>query len=123
MLPREEFEQLVAQALDELPPYFQNKMNNVEVLIEAWPSPEHLRTAGLGPGQLLIGLYFGVPLTQRTQGYTLVPLDTITLFQGPIEQVYRSPDRIRAGVQHTVVHKTAQFPQKNQPDAKQYGAL
>ena len=107
MLPREEFEQLVAQALDDLPAYFQNKMNNVEVLVETWPTREHLRSAGAQPGSTLLGLYYGVPLTQRTQGYALVPPDTITLFQGPIEQVYRTPDRIRAGVKHTVIHELA----------------
>lgn len=107
MLPRAEFEQLVAQALDDLPPEFQQAMDNVEVLIETWPTPQHLSIAGTPRGQTLLGLYHGVPLTDRTHGYALVPPDTITIFQGPIEQVYRTPRAIRDGVRHTVVHELA----------------
>jgi predicted Zn-dependent protease with MMP-like domain len=107
MLPRDEFEQLVAQALDDLPPQFQQAMSNVEILIDLWPSPQTLQTAGLAPGQLLLGLYHGIPLTDRTHGYALVAPDTITIYQGPIEQVYRTPPAIRDGVKHTVIHELA----------------
>ena len=65
MLPRAEFERLVAAALDELPPFFHEKMSNVEVIIEAWPTRDDLRAAGVPFGQTLLGLYQGVPLTQR----------------------------------------------------------
>ena len=107
MLSPAEFERLVAQALDNLPPYFQQTMSNVEVLIETWPTPQDLRVAETPRGHTLLGLYRGVPLTQRTRAYALVPPDTITLFQGPIEQTYRTPKAIRAGVRHTVIHELA----------------
>jgi predicted Zn-dependent protease with MMP-like domain len=123
LFPRAEFEQLVAQALDDLPPFFHEKMSNVEVIIEAWPTREDLRLAGVPSGQLLLGLYHGVPLTQRGAHYQLVLPDRITIFQGPLEQVYRTPEAIRHGVRHTVVHKTAHFPQRNQLRAKRYGAF
>ena len=85
MLPRAEFEQLVAAALDELPPFFHEKMSNVEVIIEAWPTREDLRAAGVPFGQTLLGLYQGVPLTQRGAHYQLTLPDRIAIFQGPIE--------------------------------------
>jgi predicted Zn-dependent protease with MMP-like domain len=107
LFPRAEFEQLVAQALDDLPPYFQAKMSNVEIVIEAWPTRDDLRLGGVPNGQTLLGLYYGVPLTQRGAHYQLVLPDRITIFQGPIEQAYRTPEAIRAGVQHTVVHELA----------------
>jgi predicted Zn-dependent protease with MMP-like domain len=107
LFPRAEFESLVAQALDELPPYFQAKMSNVEVVIEHWPTRDDLHLAGVPAGQTLLGLYHGVPLTQRGAHYQLVLPDRIIIFQGPIEQVYRTPDAIRAGVRHTVIHELA----------------
>lgn len=107
MLPRAEFEQLVAQALDDLPIEFQQAMRNIEVLIEAWPTQTDLRTTGLVQGQTLLGLYRGIPLTDRTGGYTMVPPDTITIYQGPIEQAYQTPQAIREGVRHTVIHELA----------------
>lgn len=107
MLPRAEFEQLVAQALDDLPIEFQQAMRNIEVLIEPWPTQNDLRTTGLVQGQTLLGLYRGIPLTDRTGGYAMVPPDTITIYQGPIEQAYRTPQAIRDGVKHTVIHEIA----------------
>jgi predicted Zn-dependent protease with MMP-like domain len=107
MLPRAEFEQLVAAALDDLPPFFHEKMSNVEVLIEAWPTRDDLQTAGIPYGHMLLGLYQGVPLTQRGAHYQLALPDRITIFQGPIEQVYQTPEAIRAGVRRTVVHELA----------------
>jgi predicted Zn-dependent protease with MMP-like domain len=56
LFPRAEFESLVAQALDELPPYFQAKMSNVEVVIEPWPTRDALQLAGVPAGQTLFPL-------------------------------------------------------------------
>lgn len=107
-IPPSTFETLVAEALDELPPFFQEKLDNVEVLVQTWPSPQDLRSAGLTRGYLLLGLYHGIPLTERTQGYNLVTPDTITLFQGPIEVIAgKDHDLVREQVRHTVVHEIA----------------
>ena len=104
------FEQLVAEALDDLPPFFQEKLDNVEVLVQPWPTPHDLRSVGLARGHLLLGLYHGIPLTERTQGYNMVAPDTVTLYQGPIEQVAgRDHERIREQVRHTVIHDVAHF--------------
>lgn len=107
LLSRSEFEQLVVLALDELPPYFQEKISNVEVLIKSWPSKIELREAGVPPGHTLLGLYSGIPLTERTHNYGLVPPDTITLYQGPIEQSVDDVAEIPEIVRHTVIHEFA----------------
>ncbi len=107
MLPRAEFEQLVAAALDDLPPFFHEKMSNVEVIIEPWPTRDDMQLAGVPNGQMLLGLYQGVPLTQRGAHYQLVLPDRITIFQGPLEQAYLTPAAIREGVRHTVIHELA----------------
>ena len=107
MLTSSDFELLVAEALDGLPPFFQEQMENVEVLVKLWPSQRELREAGVEPGYTLLGLYHGVPLTERTHNYGLVPPDTITLYQGPIEQEAGDPQYIAEVVQHTVIHEFA----------------
>jgi predicted Zn-dependent protease with MMP-like domain len=113
MLPASQFEALVAEALDDLPPFFLAHMNNVVVLVDTWPSRRTLREVGLTEGDTLLGLYTGIPLTARTQGYNLVPPDTITLFQGPIEREAAGwnegnyLDRVRDEVRHTVIHEIA----------------
>ncbi len=108
MIPFAEFETLVAEALESLPPFFQERMNNVEVLVSRWPTRAELRDADVPAGHTLLGLYHGIPLTERTSGYNLVPPDTITLYQGPIEEAAdRDLDAIREQVRHTVIHEMA----------------
>jgi len=101
------FEELVAEALDNLPPDIQAKLENVEVVVELRPSPAQLRRLGLRAGQLLFGLYEGIPLTERTSNYGLVLPDKITIFRQPIEARSRTDEQVRRIVRHTVLHELA----------------
>ncbi len=107
-MPETEFEILITEAIDNLPDFFREKMNNVAVLVSQWPNQEELTRAGVAPGHTLLGLYSGVPLTQRTQGYHSVPPDTITLYQGPIEiRANHDPTAVRYWVRHVFLHELA----------------
>lgn len=107
-LSPETFELLVVEAVASLPVYFQEKLENIEILVAIWPNSQEKSRAGVGPGSLLLGLYQGIPLTERTHYYNLVPPDTITLYQGPIEMVSGDDyKKIRWQVRHTVVHEIA----------------
>ena len=81
---REEFENLVRQALDNLPEFFKEKLHNVEVVVADRPTMAELQAVGLKPGQTLFGLYQGIPLTRRTSHYGLVLPDKITIYRLPI---------------------------------------
>lgn len=108
ILTNEQFEQLVAEAVDNLPTFFLEKMQNIEILVQDWPSQATVRRAGIPRGNLLLGLYEGIPLTERNSGYMMVAPDVITLFQGPIEIVAgANPESIRERVRHTVIHEIA----------------
>ena len=104
---RQEFEKLVAEALDDLPQYFQEKMSNMEVLILPWPSTADMGRLGVKAGYALLGLYSGVPLTARNHNYGMVPPDTITLYQRPIENAAKSAKQIPEVVRRTVIHELA----------------
>lgn len=105
-LSDEEFEQLVVDALDSLPEQFLTLLNNIDVVIEREPSRAQLSRVGIVRGTLL-GLYEGVPLTQRNSGYNIVAPDKITIFQGPIERKCHSPAAVADQVRKTVVHEIA----------------
>jgi predicted Zn-dependent protease with MMP-like domain len=106
-LSEQEFEELVIAALDTLPEDLLTLMNNVEVTVELRPTRDHLDSVGIRHGSLL-GLYEGIPLTQRTStGYSIVVPDKITIFQRPIEGVCRTREEIVAQVRQTVVHEVA----------------
>ncbi len=108
ILTTAEFEALVDEAIENLPPFFRDKMNNVAVVVARWPTRAELKYAGVGPGETLMGLYDGIPLTERTQGYNLVTPDVITLYQGPIEQEAGDDhEAIRYWVRHVFLHELA----------------
>jgi predicted Zn-dependent protease with MMP-like domain len=102
-----DFEKLVAKAIDSLPDEFQERMENIDIVVADAPTSAQLRHSGLKKNETLLGLYEGVPLTQRTGGYSYVAPDKITIFQKPIESVCRSNAQIVTEVQRVVKHEIA----------------
>ncbi len=106
------FEQLVAEALDSLPEEFLARLDNVEVVIDESPSAEDMAEAdmeGEDPDSLL-GLYIGVPLTERGGFYAGVLPDRISLFRRSIvASAGGDPETIKEEVRHTVVHEIGHF--------------
>lgn len=107
MISREEFEQLVADALATLPPQILSRMENVAITVQEWPSRYQLDSSGVPPGSTLFGLYQGVPLTLRSSHYGMVTPDRITIFRGPLTRYYATPEAIAEQVRKTVVHEIA----------------
>ena len=105
---RARFEALVAEALDGLPDDILALLDNVAVVVAEEPTADQLRDVGsLDAGEMLLGLYEGVPLTHRTSAYGLVLPDKITLFQRALESVSPDEATLREEVQFTVVHELA----------------
>jgi predicted Zn-dependent protease with MMP-like domain len=93
----ERFEELVGEALDELPVEFLRAMDNVVVLVE----PRHPEDPEL------LGLYEGVALTDRSSDYGGVLPDRITLYRDALVEMCADEDELRDEVAVTVVHEIA----------------
>ena len=93
-----EFEELVSRALDGVPPELTGLMDNVVVLVEAEPPDGE-------PG--ILGLYDGVPLTERDSNYTFLAPDRIFVYRGPLTRMCESPEELVDEVRITVVHEIA----------------
>ena len=106
-MEKRKFEAIVFRAIEALPAEFQSKLENVDVMIEDWPSPNQIRRLGLRYKTQLLGLYEGVPQTKRDSGYNLVPPDKITIFQKPIELKCRSDKEIEMEIGRVVYHEIA----------------
>lgn len=102
---REKFEELVAKSLSELPSEFQDRLENIDVLVLDYPTPRQL--AKVGRGMTLLGLYEGVPHTRRSRGYNLALPDRITIFQKPIEAQCHSEKETAMEIQRVVRHEIA----------------
>jgi predicted Zn-dependent protease with MMP-like domain len=103
------FDRLVAEAVDELPRGFRRRLRNIAVVVESEPSRELLEDMGLWPHGTLLGLYQGVPLTERGFSYGNVLPDRITIFQKPIEAVCRTREEIKEAVKDTVKHEIGHY--------------
>jgi len=99
---REEFEDIVGEALDELPGWVLEAIENVVVVVEDRPSSEQDPD-----GEGLFGIYEGIPLTDRGFDYSLVLPDRITIFQDCLEEVIVDRDELREEIRITVLHEVA----------------
>lgn len=93
---RQRFEELVAEALDTIPPELTAEMKNVVVeVVDDPPEPN------------LLGLYTGIPLTERGDWYSAVLPDRIEIYRNPICEICDTEDHVIDEVQITVVHEIA----------------
>ncbi|MDD2657228.1 MAG: metallopeptidase family protein [Candidatus Pacebacteria bacterium] len=109
---REEFEKLVEEGFLLLPEKFRAKIRNVALLVEDEPSADVRTQEGLEEGETLLGLYQGIPNTERGDTYGVGPTlpDTITLYQLPIEEAAREDEEdIRKVIAETIWHEFAHY--------------
>lgn len=103
-VPPEEFESLVAKALEDLPEEFGELLENVAVVVEEEPDPEDLDALGMEPDDEIFGLYQGVPLADRSTYYSALP-DRVTIYSGPILRACTTRREVIREVRDTVVHE------------------
>ncbi|HEY7818947.1 MAG TPA: metallopeptidase family protein [Vicinamibacteria bacterium] len=108
-MTRSEFEKLVEKALRKLPKGFKDKIKNVAVVVEDWADDETLADVGIEPPDTLYGLYRGIDITRRDSGYGNVLPDTVTIFQGPIEEDCEDEEEMAELVRETVVHEIGHY--------------
>lgn len=106
-LRRERFYDLVMKAIHELPPEFQDKLENLDVVVADWPTPSQLASSSIRSRFGLLGLYEGVPHTKRDRGYGMVLPDKITIFRKPIEARCHSWGEIEEEIKRVVWHEIA----------------
>jgi predicted Zn-dependent protease with MMP-like domain len=93
-----DFPQVIQEALDSLPPDLRERISNLEIVVDDEPPP----------GQPLLGLYQGVPLTRRTSNYSGALPDKITIYRGPLERHYgHDPGLLTAQIRRVVLHEIA----------------
>jgi predicted Zn-dependent protease with MMP-like domain len=103
----DKFESLVYKAVESLPEEFRDRLENIDIIVADRPTRQQLATLGHDSNYTLLGLYEGVPLTERTHGYGMVIPDKITIFQEPIESMCRTDSKIIAEVRRVVLHEIA----------------
>lgn len=108
-MQRKKFERLVAEALASIPRQFRDAMANLAIVVEDEPSSDLLDEMEIEPPDTLLGLYQGVPLTERRWDYGNTLPDRILLFQGPLERESEDEDDLVVAVGETLIHEIGHY--------------
>ena len=103
----DQFDELVLSAIEDLPEIFLECLENVAIVVEEWPDRATLQSVDLNHRSELLGLYQGIPQTDRTHGYNLVMPDKISIYRRPILMRCRTESEVRDLVQRVVRHEIA----------------
>jgi predicted Zn-dependent protease with MMP-like domain len=106
---RDEFESRVADALASIPRRFRRAMKNIAIIVEDEPSEELLEEMEIEPPGTLLGLYQGIPLTERTSSYGNALPDRVLIFQGPHERDSEDDDDLVVAIAETLIHEIGHY--------------
>jgi predicted Zn-dependent protease with MMP-like domain len=101
-MDRKHFEKLVEETLGRLPECFRAKLTNVAILVEDRPPRREKR------GGLLLGLFHGIPLTEKSTFQMALP-DRIIIYQKNIEAVCSTDEDIRREIRATLLHELGHY--------------
>jgi predicted Zn-dependent protease with MMP-like domain len=107
-MKREDFTKVVAEALDSLPNEFRRRIHNVAVLVEDLPPDREPPKRGQ-PKRLLLGLFHGVPMTQKSVFHLPTGPDRIVLYQKNIEAICSTEAEVREQIRRTVIHELGHY--------------
>lgn len=118
---RREFELVVVRAIAELPLEVRRALDDVAVIVEAAPSRELMREAGLRHADDLFGWYEGTPLTERSVAFGMAVPDRIVLFQRPLERACRNRRELIEQIGITLRHEVGHYLGMDEADMEPFG--
>jgi len=98
-----QFEDIIEKAIRQLPDEFRNGLDNIEVTIEDIPDFK------VPKNTILLGLYQGVPLDERTHYYAGILPDKITLYRKNIEAVCGTEEEMIEQIKTTLLHEIGHY--------------
>jgi len=108
-LNRKRFEELVNKAYENIPREFRDKIDNVAIKVEDYPTTDDLEKLEIRGNGLLLGLYRGTPLPQRSVWQGILMPDEIVLYQKDIEKVCSTDQEIEERVNEVLQHEIAHY--------------
>ena len=109
MIDKTQFEELVIKAINELPDYFRQKMENITIHVEDIPDRDTLKHLGYRSPYSILGLYQGVPMTRRGIHYRNVMPDRIIIYRKPILRKNNDREAIKNDIKKVVLHEIGHY--------------
>lgn len=119
-MTREQFEEIAERAFESLPDAFRGRVENVQIVVEDFPSSDALVRTKSGKHSLL-GLYQGVPLPHRGTSYGMYPVgpDKISLYQKNIESVCSTDEEIEHRIVEVLFHELGHYFGMNEREVRE----
>ena len=108
-LSNKEFDRIVQQAIGRIPEEIRQHLDNILITVQKRPDPDMLDEMGYPPDEPLLGLYWGVPLNERSVADPPLYPDTIYIFKEPLEEMCETQEELEEEIEITVVHEVAHF--------------
>jgi predicted Zn-dependent protease with MMP-like domain len=108
-LNNKEFDRIVQQAIGRIPKEIRRHLDNILITVQKRPAPEMLEEMGYPPDEPLLGIYWGVPLNERSVAEPPLYPDTIFIFKEPLEEMCATLEELAEEIEITVVHEVAHF--------------
>ena len=102
-----EFDRVVSRAIRRIPSEIRRHLDNILISVQTHPSPDILEELGFPEDEPLLGVFMGVPLTERSVTEPPLYPDTIFIFQEPLEDMCRTVEELEEEIEITVVHEIA----------------
>lgn len=106
---RDEFQEVLREALDDLPVLFRKALDNVAVVVEEWPPGWLLDELGVPPGDILYGFYHGVPMPERSVSLSGNLPDKISIYRGPLVEDFPDRRELRREIRLTLLHEIGHY--------------
>ena len=104
-----------------IPPRIRAAMANLAIVVDEWPDPDLVEEATGERGEMVYGLFTGIPLAERSVQISGELPDVIHLFRGPLEEDFPDPDDLAREIEITLVHEVAHFMGFDDETLEEYG--
>jgi len=104
-----EFDRIVKRAIRRIPQEIRQHLDNILITVQKRPAPDMLAEMGYPPDEPLLGVYWGVPLNERSVAEPPLYPDTIYIFKQPLEEMCVSHEELEEEIEITVAHEVAHY--------------
>lgn len=104
-----EFDRIVQRAIRRIPEEIRRHLDNILITVQKRPAPDMLEEMGYPPDEPLLGVYWGVPLNERSIAEPPLYPDTIYIFKEPLEEMCVDRAELEEEIEITVAHEVAHY--------------
>jgi predicted Zn-dependent protease with MMP-like domain len=115
------FDEVLRQAIRDLPAMFRESLRNVAIVVEEWPPDWLLEELEVVPGETLYGFYHGIPLPERSVLDSGNLPDKISVYRGPLEEDFPDPGELTRQIRMTLLHEIGHYFGMDEEDLSRFG--